>query len=52
MNTNNISYINCPMPRGMSSLGESYSVKGDGHPNYLSHAATSECINKYLKKKF
>ncbi len=44
LSKNNISMINCPMP-----TGEKYNVRGEGHPNYLSHKLTAECIFKKIE---
>tara|TARA_A100001011_G_C14285559_1_gene833519 strand:+ start:1420 stop:2400 length:981 start_codon:yes stop_codon:yes gene_type:complete len=44
LNKNNISLINCPMP-----TGNKYNVKGEGHPNYLSHDLTADCIFKKIE---
>ena len=41
---NNISLINCPMPKGTE-----YNVKGEGHPSPLAHKVASECIYKQIE---
>lgn len=44
LNNNNISFIECPMPKG-----QKFVVFGDGHPNKLSHKKISECIYQKLQ---